>query len=89
MSSRLHSQTLLVLTVLYPSSLVPRIARDGRRPAPFATAVGVSPKEAARVLRPGGRIAMIESWITVPSFVLYRYFTTKTAPSRSMCVVLS
>jgi SAM-dependent methyltransferase len=30
--------------------------------------------EAARVLRPGGRVAMIEPWITPPSYVLYRYF---------------
>jgi SAM-dependent methyltransferase len=30
--------------------------------------------EAGRVLRPGGRIAMIEPWITVPSYLLYRYF---------------
>jgi len=30
--------------------------------------------EAGRVLRPGGRLAMIEPWITVPSYFLYRYF---------------
>jgi SAM-dependent methyltransferase len=30
--------------------------------------------EAARVLRPCGRVAMIEPWITPPSWVLYRYF---------------
>jgi len=30
--------------------------------------------EASRVLVPGGRIAMIEPWITGPSYVLYRYF---------------
>jgi SAM-dependent methyltransferase len=30
--------------------------------------------EAGRVLRPGGRLAMIEPWITVPSYLLYRYF---------------
>jgi SAM-dependent methyltransferase len=30
--------------------------------------------EAARVLRTGGRLAMIEPWITPPSWVLYRYF---------------
>lgn len=30
--------------------------------------------EAARVLQPGGRVAAIEPWITVPSYVLYRYF---------------
>jgi SAM-dependent methyltransferase len=30
--------------------------------------------EASRVLHPGGRIAMIEPWITVPSYLLYRYF---------------
>ena len=30
--------------------------------------------EAARVLKPGGRLAMIEPWITAPSWVLYRYF---------------
>ena len=30
--------------------------------------------EAARVLRPGGRLAMLEPWITPASFVLYRYF---------------
>jgi SAM-dependent methyltransferase len=29
--------------------------------------------EAARVLRPRGRVAMIEPWITPPSWVLYRY----------------
>lgn len=29
--------------------------------------------EAARVLRPGGRLAMIEPWITPVSFLLYRY----------------
>ncbi len=30
--------------------------------------------EAARVLKPGGRLAMIEPWITAPSWVLYRFF---------------
>ena len=30
--------------------------------------------EAGRVLSPGGRLAMIEPWITVPSYLLYRYF---------------
>ena len=30
--------------------------------------------EAGRVLRPGGRLAMIEPWITPLSFFLYRYF---------------
>ena len=30
--------------------------------------------EAARVLRPGGRLAMVEPWITPPSWVLYRFF---------------
>jgi SAM-dependent methyltransferase len=30
--------------------------------------------EASRILHPGGRIAMIEPWITVPSYLLYRYF---------------
>ena len=30
--------------------------------------------EAGRVLCPGGRLAMIEPWITVPSYLLYRYF---------------
>jgi SAM-dependent methyltransferase len=29
--------------------------------------------EAARALVPGGRIAMVEPWITLPSFVLYRF----------------
>lgn len=30
--------------------------------------------EAARVLRPGGVVAMIEPWITPASYLLYRYF---------------
>ena len=30
--------------------------------------------EAGRVLKPGGRLAMIEPWITPLSFLLYRYF---------------
>jgi len=30
--------------------------------------------EAARTLRPGGRLAMIEPWVTGPSYLLYRYF---------------
>jgi SAM-dependent methyltransferase len=30
--------------------------------------------EAGRVLRPGGRLVMIEPWITAPSYLLYRYF---------------
>src|SRR2546426_669557 len=30
--------------------------------------------EAERVLHPGGRLAMIEPWITAPSYFLYRYF---------------
>ena len=30
--------------------------------------------DAARVLRPGGRLAMIEPWITLPSYILYRFF---------------
>ena len=30
--------------------------------------------EAARVLQPGGRLAMLEPWITPMSYVLYRYF---------------
>jgi SAM-dependent methyltransferase len=30
--------------------------------------------EASRILQPGGRIAMIEPWITAPSYLLYRYF---------------
>ena len=30
-------------------------------------------QEAARVLRPGGRLAMLEPWITPASFLLYRY----------------
>ena len=31
-------------------------------------------QEAARVLRPGGMLAMIEPWITPASYLLYRYF---------------
>src|SRR5262249_40564392 len=31
-------------------------------------------KEAERVLKPGGRLVMIEPWITPFSYVLYRYF---------------
>jgi SAM-dependent methyltransferase len=30
--------------------------------------------EAARALTPGGRIAMVEPWITLPSWILYRFF---------------
>ena len=30
--------------------------------------------EAGRVLQPGGRLAMIEPWITLPSYFLYRFF---------------
>jgi SAM-dependent methyltransferase len=30
--------------------------------------------EASRSLAPGGRIAMIEPWITLPSWILYRFF---------------
>lgn len=30
--------------------------------------------EATRALAPGGRIAMIEPWITLPSWILYRFF---------------
>jgi SAM-dependent methyltransferase len=30
--------------------------------------------EAGRILKTGGRLAMIEPWITTPSWVLYRYF---------------
>jgi SAM-dependent methyltransferase len=30
--------------------------------------------EAGRILHPGGRLAMIEPWITAPSYLLYRYF---------------
>jgi len=30
--------------------------------------------EAGRVLRPGGRLVVIEPWITCPSYLLYRYF---------------
>jgi len=30
--------------------------------------------EAARVLRPGGRVALVEPWVTALSFVIYRYF---------------
>ncbi|MFQ5521916.1 MAG: hypothetical protein ACE5FK_10990, partial [Candidatus Methylomirabilia bacterium] len=29
--------------------------------------------EAARILHPGGRVAMLEPWITPASFMLYRY----------------
>ena len=36
------------------------------RPLDFMT-------EAARVLRPGGRLAMVEPWVTPASFFLYRY----------------
>jgi SAM-dependent methyltransferase len=31
-------------------------------------------REASRVLAPGGRLAMIEPWITPASYILYRYF---------------
>jgi SAM-dependent methyltransferase len=30
--------------------------------------------EAARALTPGGRVAMVEPWITLPSWILYRFF---------------
>jgi len=30
--------------------------------------------EMSRILRPGGRLAAIEPWITPPSYILYRYF---------------
>lgn len=30
--------------------------------------------EAARVLRPGGRVALVEPWVTALSFVIYRFF---------------
>jgi SAM-dependent methyltransferase len=30
--------------------------------------------EAERVLQPGGRLAMIEPWITLPSYFIYRFF---------------
>jgi SAM-dependent methyltransferase len=30
--------------------------------------------EAARALTPSGRIAMVEPWITLPSWILYRFF---------------
>lgn len=30
--------------------------------------------EASRALTPGGRIAMVEPWITLPSWILYRFF---------------
>ena len=30
--------------------------------------------EAARAFAPGGRIAMVEPWITLPSWILYRFF---------------
>ena len=34
--------------------------------------------EAARALAPGGRIAMVEPWITLPSWILYRFFHHET-----------
>src|SRR5262249_8365307 len=37
------------------------------RPRPFFA-------EAARVLRPGGRLALVEPWVTPLSFVVYRWF---------------
>src|ERR1700730_10291859 len=56
-----------------PSPSPPGFSRRGRtlprRPRPL-----VFRAEAARFLRPRGRVAMIEPWITPSSWVLYRYF---------------